>query len=375
MTVRIVGKPAVTSGATGGFTFTDVSPPYDLYIVGQSGLAQSPFPTVYYYKGLTRPDPIVTAPATFFLTLFTSSNAPVSGVKSGNADVTNQMLIAWESGGSVVVNPSGYSLTASWSPAASTKAGTLYGFQFSKKATGAPDVFTGFGSSGQVTLTQNTASLINLSMPAPTTAALTGTITAPAGFPNPTIQLNQQIGTGTVNLWNSSPTTAADATIPVIASGKSAMAATSTLDGATTQFVHPSINAATSVAFALPAPAVQTAPVNAATGVTTTTPFTWSPTPMTVYELNIGSTTVQGSAKARFQVFTTTPMATIPQVPELVLPSNQSFTWFVNGYGPNVSIDDAASATGLLTVSATDYTNTVVHSFTNSTDRTLTSAP
>jgi len=38
ITVGLVGKPSVMSGASGSFTFTDVSPPYDLYTVGSTGL-------------------------------------------------------------------------------------------------------------------------------------------------------------------------------------------------------------------------------------------------------------------------------------------------------------------------------------------------
>src|SRR5262249_22533948 len=158
-----------------------------------------------------------------------------------------------------------------------------------------------------------------------------------------------------VTLWTSTTTTAADATIPVIAAGKSTVYATAALNGAVTQFVDPGLNAAKDITFALPAPAVQLAPVDIATGVNTTTPFNWTGTPMTVYELNITSTTTQGSARARYVVYTTDPMTTIPVVPELPVPSNQSFQWEVNGYGPALHVNDAASTTGLETVSSLDF--------------------
>jgi len=370
--VRLVGKPAVTSGAGGTFTFTDVSPPYDLYTLGGTGLITNPTPSVFYYQGLTRPDPVVSAPATFILTLFTlPSSTMVNGTKTGG-DAANPMLIVWDTGGSQAVGPSSYSFTASW-PKATTRQGTLYGFQFSKKATGAPDVFTGYASSNQ-TLTENTAATINLAMTTPTTAALTGTITSPSGFPNPTITLTQQLGNvSTIVLW-SAATTAANATIPLVGAGKAALFATATLDNATTQFVHPALAVATDITFALPAPSLQTAPLNAATGVVAATPFTWSAAPNTVYEVTTASTATMGTAKARYQLYTTSASGAIPVVPELALPLNQSFTWNINGYGPNASINDAASTTGLELVSVADFDGNR-HWFTNSTDRTFTTAP
>lgn len=370
--VRIPGKPAVMSGPGGAFSFSDVSPPYDIYTLGSSGFL-NPIPTISYYKGLTRPDPIINVASASPLILLTQSSATVNGTKTGG-DATTPMLIAWDGGGSVTAAPSNYSLTARWSPKAPTRAGVLYGFQFTKRPTGAPNTFPGFGSSGQTTLSENTAHTVNINLTAPQTAALTGSITSPAGFPTPTLTLSQQLGGGSVVLWTTNTTTTADATIPVIAAGKSAVFASATLDAATTSFVDPGINAAKDITFALPAPAVQLAPVNAATGVNTMTVFSWTGAPMTVYELNILTTATQGNAQARYLIYTTESMATIPGVPELPLPSNQSFTWQINGYGPKTSINDAATMAGLEGVSPNDFDGER-HSFTNSTDRTFTSAP
>jgi hypothetical protein len=372
VTVRLVGKAAVTSDANGNFSFSDVSPPYDLYTFGNNGLVGAPIPTVFYYRGLTRPDPVVNAPATFLLSLPPRrSTAALTGTTS-TAPAT--MLTVWSTGGLArVTQTNAYSFTASWLPNANNSIdGTLYGFQFSTKPTGAPDAFTGYGSTN-ATLTLNTPATVNLTMAAPQSAALTGAVTSPSGFPSPTITLTQQLGTSSVALW-SATTTVADSTIPLIAAGKAALSATATLDNAATTFVHPALAAATDVTFALPAPAVQTAPLNAATGVTVATPFTWDAPQNTIYQVNISSTSTTGTALAAYQLITTGPMAKIPVVPELALPLNQSFTWNVNGYGPSASIDDAASAAGLQTVSDADFTGQR-HWFTNSTDRTFTTAP
>ena len=370
--VRIAGKPAVMSGPNGAFSVADISPPYDIYTVGNSGLLGSPVPTVTYYKGVTRPDPIVNVAGPSTLIAFLQSTATVNGTKTGG-DATTPMLIVWDSGGSVTAAPPSYTLTARW-PKATTRMGVLYGFQLTTRPTGAPNTFPGFGSSGQTTLTEATTQTVNITMTAPQTATLTGQITSPTGFPTPSITLNQQLGTGVIALWTSSTTTTADATIPVIAAGKSTVYATASLNGAITQFVDPGLNASKDITFALPAPAVQLAPVDTATGVNTTTAFSWTGTPMTVYELNIASTTTTGTAKARYIVYTTDATATIPMVPEVALPSNQSFTWAVNGYGPKTSVNDAVTMGGLQNVSSVDFTG-ARHSYTNSTDRTFTSAP
>lgn len=373
VTVGLVGKPSVTSGTGGTFTFTDVSPPYDLYTFGNTGFGTILTPTVFYFQGLTRPDPVVSSPQSGLFLFPIGSSGTIAGSKSGTTDATNPLTVVWDSGGTVTVTPSSYSFSASW-PKAATRAGTLYGFQFSKKATGAPDVFTGYGSSGQVTVSENTTNTVNLVMAAPTTAALTGSITAPAGFPNPTITLTQQIGaSNSIVLWTGT-TTAAAATIPLVSAGKAAMFATATLNGATTSFVHPALAAATDVTFALPAPSTQNAPLDQAVGVTATTPFTWTAAQSTVYEVIFATTTTQGSAKARFQLYTTSNNVKVPVVPELALPSNQSFSWSVNGYGPTAGVNDAASANGLEFVSSADFEGPR-HWFTNSTDRAFTTAP
>jgi hypothetical protein len=104
---------------------------------------------------------------------------------------------------------------------------------------------------GQITVSANMTNTVNLVMAAPATAALTGAITAPSGFPSPTITLTQQLDTaGSLALWTGKTTTA-DATIPLVGAGKAALFATATLDNATTQFVHPALAAPTDVTFML----------------------------------------------------------------------------------------------------------------------------
>ena len=376
VTVRLVGRPAVTSGAGGSFAFAGVSPPYDLYTVGASGFVGSATPTITYYRGLTRPDPIVIAPQPIVMTLPRISTGTVTGTRSGTSDTTNPLTVVWISSGTATVTPpSAYSFTATW-PQASTYSGVLFGFQFSRRPTGAPDVFTGYGAV-QATLAMDVTNTVNLPLAAPATAAITGTISVPSGFPNPTLSLSQQIhvpggAEGSVLLW-SGQTTDATATIPLVGAGKAGFAASAILNGASTSFAYPALAEATDVTFALRAPQVQTAPLDRAVGVNATTPFSWSTTPNTIYQLTLRSTTTTGTQNAIYQQYTAATSATLPEIPELPLPLNQSFAWQVSGRGPSATVDDAASATEFTGASSIDFTGTP-HWFTVSTSRALTTA-
>jgi hypothetical protein len=375
ITVRIVGKPATTSDGAGNFTFTNVTPPYDIYTVGSSGFSGSTSPAVYYYKGLTRTDPDVLVATPITLILVQASTATVSGTKSGG-DTTSKRAIAWSNGGSLLTGTNNaYSFTASW-PQAATNSGTLYGLQWTTRGNGAPDTFVGYGSTN-ATLTAYGSSTVNLTLTAPTAAELTGTITAPSGYPSPTLDLYQQLGYNAVPLWGPVATTAVAATIPLIAAGTTSIHASSAVgsgtDASSTSWVYPTIGGAQDVSFALPPPATLSMPIAAASGVTTTTQFQFSTPPKTI---NLVGISTSGTMKAEYAVYTTESSITIPNVPELPLPPNQSFTWHISGYGPHDTIDEAADSSGLLGVGTYDFTTGALpHFYTSSASRTFTSAP
>ena len=358
--VGIIGKQSVTSGAGGVFTFTDVTPPYDLYTFGDSGPTSSPTPAVFLFNGLTRPDPIVTAPATFNLTLFLLCGiispcpaSPVTGTKTGSGTNTDPVVFAWTNGSvAETLDPSGtYSGSISWS-SGSTNQGVLHALQLTRRASGAPNTFLGYAKSGQVTLTSGTAATINLGFASVnSTATLTGTVNGPSGYPSPLISLMQQFGSTQAALWTTTTTTTVDATFPLIAAaGGNSLFASTSLNGGTSTFVQP-LTATVAVNFPMPAAAVLALPADAATGVTTATHFTWTSAASTINELDISTGT---PTKAAYKIFTTSSDVTIPVVPELALPANQTFSWQVVAYGPNATIDEAAAANELESVSSTD---------------------
>jgi len=376
VTVRIVGKQSVLSDASGNFTFTDVIPPYDLYVVGTTGLqipGSSAIPAIAYYDDLTRPDPTVTRPLATTPFLILSSSAPISGTKSGVGNTTNPIIIQWSNGGTpstAVTGAGSFSHTASWG-SSNTNSGTLYGLEFTRRPSGFPNTIVGFGSTN-ATLTASQHSVVNLIMAAASSYAVTGTITAPSGFPNPTITLTQQFGNTSAVLHQTTGTDAA-ATLPVISAGNASIHASTSAGGATTSYVHP-LSAAADVSINLPAPAVQVAPIHAATNVDHSTAFTFTAPAGVVSAVRIISTSTSGTGQAAYFIYTTSDSVTIPDVSEVPLPPNQSMSWSVEGYGPYASVNDVAGVDPMETVSSTDFTGPK-HFFTSSTTRDFTSAP
>lgn len=376
--VGLVGKQSVTSGAGGVFTFADVTPPYDMYTFADGGVITTPIPTVFLFRGLTRADPVVSAPAPFTLPgrilpciRLQCPSASVSGKRTGSTN-TDPMVFAWTGAGSFsdgVLNADGtYSGTVTWD--SGTNSGALHALQLTRRASGAPNTFLGYAKSADnIPLMTGTDTTINLGFaPVNSTGSLTGTINAPAGYPGPSISLLQQFGVRQAALWTSDTTTTVDATFPLIAAaGGTSLFASTSLDGGTSTFVQP-LTATVAVNFAMPAAAVLNLPVDAATGVTTATHFTWTSAPSTINEVNITTST------AAYKIFTTASDVTIPTVPELAMPANQPFSWRVVAYGPNASMDEAAASNELEPVSSVDYQGPA-HAQTFSATRTFTSAP
>lgn len=371
VTVRIVGKSAVVSDSTGAFSFTDVKLPYDIYVIGTTGIVgTSSIPTVYYYKGLTRLDPVVTKPTqTFFGIIGTlGSNGDIVGSRSGAGNTTNPMYVAWSSGGSQTTTNS-YNFKGFWSPMAASKTGTLYALQPTRAAANVASPPTGFAYKAQPgTINANQTNNFGIILEAlATTAGITGTITQPAGFPTPTLTMVQQVGGTQFDIWVAATNSAASQ-MPLLAGQKTSFHATSTLSGRQTQVVFPGLTAATDVNYTLPPPAAVTGPVNNATNVTTTTPFEFTTSENQLYEVAFNNGT------ATFVVYTTSGSVTIPNVSEMPLPSNADYTWRVNGYGPHASVNGAADPTNIEGVVKGDLDGPI-HTFTSVPDRDFTTAP
>lgn len=338
VTVRIVGQSAVQSDAMGNFTFTDVKVPYDIYVVGTTGLDNNPIPAVSYYKALTRLDPVVTrpSPACSLCLSLVSKSATVTGSRFGTGNNTDPIYAAWSSGGSGVRTDGTWYFTASWFGFnQNTVSGTLHVLQPTLGTLNTPTGFQ-YGASPSVTLTAGGTTNINVTLAAlATTASLTGTVTQPAGFSTPTVTLTQTLIGKQIEIWNAT-TTNATSKIPTLTDQKASFYARSTNASRVSEAVFPNLTASTDVSMTLPPPAGMTGPVNGATNVTTSTPFEFTTSANQVYLASFNSST------ATFFVYTSSGSITIPELPEMALPSATSYTWTVTGFGPNATIDDAA---------------------------------
>lgn len=375
--VGIIGKGSQTSGAGGLFMFTDVTPPYDLYTFETFSCGSNNTPTVYYFDDLTLATPVVTAAApcniTFALCGFLGNPCPsaaVSGTKSGAGNNSDPVVWVWTGGGfnGAVLNSNGtYSGNAGWT-SGSTSTGFLHALQLTRKANGAPNTFLGYSRSASTTLTNGQAATINLNFTTVNSVAtVTGTVTSPAGYPDPRVQLVQQFGTSQKPLWDTM-TTAIDAAFPTglaLAGDTSLFVQSTGPNGGNSYFTQP-LTATTTVTFAMPEAAEVSMPAANATGVTTATPFEWTAPANVVSDVWINS-----NNSASFHIFTTNKQTTIPVIPELPLPSAKSFTWQIYGYGPNASINDAAGPNELEQAFSADFSG-AAHAFTVSQSRSFT---
>lgn len=359
ITVGMIGRPSVTSGAGGVFTFTDVTPPYDLYTFIDAGCGTSTTPTAYIYKGLTRPDPTVTAGVytanctNFFpFCVIPAPNSNVSGTKNGTGNNTDPVVWAWSAGSfnSGALNTNGtYSGNLSWC-SGNSSTGAVHALQFTRKPNGAPDTFLGYAKTGNLTVQSGTpVNALSLTFTSvSTTATVTGTLNAPPGYPTPTVQLTQQFGNANEILWEDD-TTAIDAAFPILApAGGNSLYAASSLSGVGNSYFVQPLSSNTTLDFTMPAAAVLMTPANAATGVTSATPFAWTASPGTVSLVSVTGT------GAIFRIFTVDEQMTIPVIPEVPLPSATQFNWSVTAYSP-ATINDAAGATGLEGVDPYDH--------------------
>ncbi len=368
VTVGIIGKPVVQSGAGGVFTFTDVTPPYDLYTLGDSGPIGTPIPTVYYYDDLTVADPIVDVASQSFIigtfcTIGQICSSNVSGSRLGAGNNTDSMLVAWSKGGTQLSTTGTWTNLTARGFTASASTGTLHALQMTRTA-GQPTGY--FYGTTNTTLNAATAT-VNVSLAAlGTTAAVTGTLTQPAGFPAPTVTMTQQFQGASID-YPSFTSATINSIVPALgAEFSTGFFATTTAGGATSSRSQAINGAAADVTYTMLVPPQQTAPVVGATGVTTTTPLTWTSTADTVHEVVIGN------ANVSFHVFTSKLTTTVPAVPERPLPGGQNLTWTVTDYAGATDVNAFVRMTRPLPATTGIFEGTRAHAV--STSRTFTSA-
>src|SRR5262249_30649649 len=169
-TVLIATQSAPTD-ASGHFSFSGVSSPYDLTLV-----ATAPDKTATVYRGLTRPDPTI-------LDLSVSGSLPNTGHVQGTlfgglAFQGSIVAVAWaspETFAGTYVDSFPYDLGVSWS-GASTITGTLHALQWTRDTNGLPNAYQGIGVKNNVALAAGstvTSGDMNLEIPATQTVTTT----------------------------------------------------------------------------------------------------------------------------------------------------------------------------------------------------------
>ena len=349
--VVITGRPATTTDANGTFTVTDVPTPYDAAVILSSSK------TAIIYKGLTRTDP------TLYFTgasVSVPNSATISGTLSGGAGyplpvnhVSRAFFVATEDLASSIPNSTtgAYALSTSWNGAA-TISGTIHGLQWETNGSGMPLTYKGYGTKTGVTIT-NGGSFAgqNVALTAATAAVVSGSVTIPAGFTLGTKSIALNFNKfGTIPLGtDATSATAFSFNVPAIAGFTLQLAATASAAslGSSSMAVN-TTSGTTGITIAVPASPQHSLPVNAAAGVTTTTPFSWTAVPGGVYVVRFDGP----AGEPDLLVVTSATSATIPDLSAqgLGLGASKAYTWAIFSFGPFADMNASAGPDGLLAV-------------------------
>ena len=356
--VLIQGKMATTS-ATGTFTISGVTVPYDVTVLLPTGAYSPPnAPLSTTFVGLSGTSPLLS-----ISTKAMPASATIAGNLSGGAGFPNVV------GASYQVHPTGpsvggsvsnggnqtqtgpYQVEPRWAEDQATQTITIHALQYIP-ATGIPTSYPGYGTTTAFA-TPNSASLTtqNIILAAATTSTVDGTIVVPAGFTLLSRYLNAAPGLGGSFHWSeTSASTSFSYTAPNL--GMGTLTVTVSASGPNGEFASAAASkippaGATGLTITLPTPAVQTAPATNATGANPTTAFSWtaSPTAGCVYWVQLTSSVTNAP---QYTLYTTATTVHFPDLSaaSITPPVGGAYQWQVNCIGPYPTIDSAVGAVG-----------------------------
>jgi hypothetical protein len=359
---------STVSDANGAFSVPNVPTPYTATVVDSGG------EMAIQYQGLTRSDPTLMD----LVTVTAPHSATVSGQLSGGTfpetvgyattlQFASSQTVLGGGGLSVNATSGAFTGTVKWA-GATTTTGTLYALQV-HSAAGLPADYPGYGTLANVLL-QDMGTLAGqtVALSAVTASTLSGTVTAPTGYP---ITGKELLFIPASNAFvpiaeDSTASTTFSYTTPSIANTTLTFLAEAqgTLGDSTILKKTGLAANATGLSLSIPAPPLLSLPVDAATGVTLTTPFSWTGFTGVYLVFFRPSTTAP-----LFYVFTASSTVTIPDLTSagLPLPPSTSYDWRVIGLGPTTSVDSMAvggGLIGLLEFSDGYYSQTVQRAFT-----------
>jgi hypothetical protein len=347
--VVVSGKPAVNSGADGRFNVDGVTAPYDLTIVRPSDT----YAYATTFLGLTRSDPT--------LRLDTDDGAiqesSYSGTLSGPGFTVSQPS-GWEtlivfaspdlssSGGTYSGPFSGlFDTTASWRGPFQTL-GSIIALQYATDANRTPQSYKGFGRLDNVALRAGSKTpALNVPMSPISGLSLSWQATAPDGFSVAQQSVQMKLGaTNTYVAGSSLPTANGTIALPGVAGATfrfciTALSGTGDSRRSSTACKTDLAPNAGSVSLVLPQVPDLMEPAAGATGITTSTRFSWTAVAGSVYRFSFG-----GAGGLSRIVYTATPSITIPDLSSVgyPLPKSAPGSWAVQTIGPAGGIDAIA---------------------------------
>ena len=352
-----IGSQHTTTDATGAFSLSGVTAPYDAVVIVPFGSRNA----VTVFKGLTRSDPKLFA-------LLIAGTAPHNGTVSGSVSggdplpaATDNTAVAW---GSPEVTDSSFFTTTwtmsfEWSgPAATT--GNVHALQWTP-TTGIPTAYKGYGvTTGVAVASGGSTPGVAVAMSVPAASTVGGAVTVPAGLTLASKTLYIDFADGASFDVGTETTAATSFTYPVpngISSTASVSASATSTGSQSTTRVRGIAPGSTGNTVTLLAPAVQSTPVVNATGVSTSTDFTWTQLTGGLHIVLISS-----SASATAPVYVLMTTGTTGRIPDLsslgvVLPAATAYQWAIIATGPWASIDDVAGGSVLVPTGNTTNTS------------------
>jgi len=363
---------STTTNASGAFSVSGVTPPYDATVVtGNQSII---------YKGLTRTDPTLVLPG---LSPGVSRSASLSGTVSGGAGFPEPA-----SHGTITTFGSpelahfrladtttgDYNMgTVRWF-GPTTTTGSIRALQGRFDGAYLPTDYTGYGERPNVTLTDGgTFTAQNVTMSPVSEARISGSVTLPAGYTltskrmavgfadRSLIDVLSDFGASTSFAYTTPNVSGATILMGVAAANAAGTSVTTTKPGL-------AVNAS-SVSIPLPAGSEQVHPPDAATGVNHSTTFSYTPFSGGVHLVDFDGP----GANPDYVVVTTAASTSIPNLSSvgLGLPASTAYSWSVSGLAPFATVDAVAGPGGWLAV----FLGTAEGSASMSSRRTFTTAP
>ena len=339
----LVGSQHTTTDGTGAFSLEGVTTPYDASVV-QGSASRT-------YKGLTRPDPILLSPT---LAASPPKHGTVNGSVSGGETLpaaSDKTQVAWGSPETVtrtVVTSNPWTLSPGWGGASASIMGNVHALQWTPTS-GMPAAYNGYGLNPGVSVA-NGANVtgVAVAMTAPAASTVSGTIALGAGVSLLFKDLSIDFADGAsfpvgTDLGGA---TAFSYAVPGGIGSTATVSASGMYPGTGGTFTRMSGLApgSTGTSITLLVPTTYSAPLDGATGVNTSTDFTWTPLPGAVYLVSIFST-VAGAPS--YGVLTSATSTRIPDLSGLgiTLPASATYSWAIQPVAPWASVDDLAGGT------------------------------